>query len=43
MKFLREFDIADINNLLYFAGTNFCDWFFELGINLCDFQKVTFI
>ena len=29
-----------ICDFLCFAGTNLTDWFFLLGINFCDFQKV---
>ena len=29
-----------IGDFLCFAGTNLTDWFFLLGINFCDFQKV---
>ena len=29
-----------IGDFVCFAGTNLTDWFFLLGINFCDFQKV---
>ena len=29
-----------IGDFLSFAETNLTDWFFLLGINFCDFQKV---
>ena len=42
-KFLREFVFADWR-FFVFCGNNIfairTDWFFKLGINFCDFQKV---
>ena len=31
---------GSIGDILCFAETNLTDWFFLLGINFCDFQKV---
>ena len=40
-KQLKERGLHDLQNRLVFAIVK--DWFFELGVNFCDFQIVTFI
>ena len=42
-KFLREFIFADLASFCVLRELSFAvgtDWFFLLGINFCDFQKV---
>lgn len=42
-NFLRELNIADIDNLLELIFAIVKDQFFELGIIFCDFQRDAFI